>query len=320
MRHWRRARRMRGMPLRLLLAVVAILLIPAATASADSIVFVKDSNVWVASPDGSNQRQLTRDGTSDHPYRSPSQADDGTVAASYLDSIRLIRRDGTRLRELDPPPLTNSVSHAMDGTPVDVALSPDAKTIAYTFVSASCPVGASCGARAATGYITSRRPGAARQPLPQQPELGGQRTHAGVRRLPAPGQHARPGRRRGRPLVRRLRDRRPARRDRPRRRRAQHPGRQARAGAQLRQRHPHHVVHDERLGAADAAVRDRQARGPLRPDVGARRPVAGLGRAGRRLGQAERARLHGAAVARDPRRHGARLGSRRTPARPPSRS
>jgi Tol biopolymer transport system component len=140
---------------RILLAAAAILLIPAAAASADSIVFVKDANVWVASPDGSNLRQLTRDGTADHPYRSPSQADDGTVAASYLDSIRLIRRDGSRIRELDPPALVDSVSHAMDGTPVDVALSPDGKTIAYTFVGASCPVGASCGARAATGYVTS---------------------------------------------------------------------------------------------------------------------------------------------------------------------
>jgi hypothetical protein len=143
------------MPLRILLAALAILLVPAAAASADSIVYVKDANVWVASPDGSNARQLTRDGTADHPYRSPSQADDGTVAASYLESIRLINRAGKIVRELDPPPLTNSVSHAMDGTPVDVALSPDGKTIAYTFVSASCPVGASCGARAATGYVTS---------------------------------------------------------------------------------------------------------------------------------------------------------------------
>ena len=143
------------MPLRILLAVAAVLLIPAATASADSIVYVKDYDVWVASPDGSNQRQLTRDGTADHPYRSPSQADDGTVAASYRDSIRIVSRGGTKLRELDPPALVDSVSHAMDGTPVDVALSPDGKTIAYTFVGASCPVGASCGARAATGYITS---------------------------------------------------------------------------------------------------------------------------------------------------------------------
>jgi Tol biopolymer transport system component len=143
------------MPLRILMAALAILLVPAAAASADSIVYVKDGNVWVAAPDGSSQRQLTRDGTADHPYRSPSQADDGTVAASYLDGIRLISRAGKLVRELDPPPLTNSVSHAMDGTPVDVAISPDGKTIAYTFVSASCPVGASCGARAATGYVTS---------------------------------------------------------------------------------------------------------------------------------------------------------------------
>lgn len=142
------------MPLRLLLAVAAVLLLPAA-AHADSIVYVKDANVWVASPDGSGQRQLTRDGTADHPYRSPSQADDGTVAASYLDSIRIISRSGKLTRELDPPALTNSVSHSIDGTPVDVALSPDGKTIAYTMVNASCPVGASCGARAATGYITA---------------------------------------------------------------------------------------------------------------------------------------------------------------------
>jgi hypothetical protein len=148
------------MPLRILLAAATLLLLPAA-AHADSIVFVKDSNVWVASPDGSNQRQLTRDGTADHPYRSPSQADDGTVAASQLDSIRLIRRDGTLIRDIDPPSLVNSVSHAMDGTPVDVALSPDGETIAYTFVSASCPVAASCGARAATGYVS-----AAGSPLP----------------------------------------------------------------------------------------------------------------------------------------------------------
>lgn len=61
------------MLLRILLAAAAIVLMPAAVASADSIVFVKDSNVWVALPDGSNQRQLTRDGTADHPYRSPSR-------------------------------------------------------------------------------------------------------------------------------------------------------------------------------------------------------------------------------------------------------
>jgi hypothetical protein len=64
---------MPAMLLRILLAAAALALFPAA-AHADSIVFVKDGNVWVAAPDGSNQRALTRDGTADYPYRSPSQA------------------------------------------------------------------------------------------------------------------------------------------------------------------------------------------------------------------------------------------------------
>ncbi|HWM09200.1 MAG TPA: hypothetical protein VNO82_07640, partial [Solirubrobacteraceae bacterium] len=72
------------MLLRILLAAATLLLLPAA-AHADSIVFVKDGDVWVSAPDGSGQRALTRDGTADSPYRSPSQADDGTVAASFGD-------------------------------------------------------------------------------------------------------------------------------------------------------------------------------------------------------------------------------------------
>ena len=142
------------MLLRILLAAATLLLLPAA-AHADSIVFVKDGDVWVSAPDGSNQRALTRDGTADSPYRSPSQADDGTVAASFGDGVRLIDRGGRVLRDLDPPPLTNSVSHQMDGVPVDVAISPDGGKLAYTFANVSCPPGASCGARAATGYMTA---------------------------------------------------------------------------------------------------------------------------------------------------------------------
>jgi hypothetical protein len=54
----------------------------AAPASADSLVFVKANNVWLANPDGSNQYQVTTDGTAENPYTSPSQADDGTIVAA----------------------------------------------------------------------------------------------------------------------------------------------------------------------------------------------------------------------------------------------
>jgi hypothetical protein len=139
----------------LALAVSAAVHAAPAAASADSIVFVKDDNVWLVSPDGSKLTQVTTDGSYEHPYLSPSQADDGTIAVSKGTKIVRLRQNGEVINELDPAPLMDSVSHPLDGVPVDVAISPDGSKIAYTFVSYSCPVGASCGARYATGYTAA---------------------------------------------------------------------------------------------------------------------------------------------------------------------
>ena len=68
-----------------------------------------------------------------------------------------MRQNGEVLNRLDPPTLMNSVSHPMDGVPVDVAISPDGTRIAYSFYGYECPVGASCGARTTTGVIPSDR-------------------------------------------------------------------------------------------------------------------------------------------------------------------
>jgi hypothetical protein len=140
-----------------LVAAAAALALSPALASADSIVYVKDANVWLASGDGGNQYQVTTDGTAEHPYRSPSQADDGTIAVGYGTEILRMKQHGKVLNRLDPPMLMNSVSHPMDGTPVDVAISPDGSKVAYTFYGYECPVGASCGARTTTGIIPSDR-------------------------------------------------------------------------------------------------------------------------------------------------------------------
>jgi hypothetical protein len=138
-------------------AAAATLALSPALASADSIVYVKDGNVWLASGSGGNQYQVTTDGTAQHPYRSPSQADDGTIAVGKGTEILRMKQNGTVLNRLDPPMLMNSVSHPMDGTPVDVAISPDGTKVAYTFYGYECPVGASCGARTTTGIIPSDR-------------------------------------------------------------------------------------------------------------------------------------------------------------------
>lgn len=126
-----------------------------ATAWADSIVFVKEGDVWLANPDGSGQYQVTLDGTPSDPYRSPSQADSGLIAAGHGLDLVTLRQNGQELSRFDPDPLMNSVSHPQDGPPVDVAISPDGSRIAYTMYGYACPVAAECGGRSVTGYTSA---------------------------------------------------------------------------------------------------------------------------------------------------------------------
>jgi hypothetical protein len=138
------------------LALGALALMPA-LAHADSIVYIKDNNVWLAAPDGSKQTQVTSDGTADSPYRAPSQADNGTIAVSHNTNIVVLEQNGEVVRTLDPPPLVDSTSHQVDGVPVYVRISPDATKIAYGFASYSCPVGTDCAARASTSVTDADR-------------------------------------------------------------------------------------------------------------------------------------------------------------------
>jgi hypothetical protein len=134
-------------------ALLAATLPISAPAAADSIVYLKSNDVWIANPDGSGEYQVTRDGAPGLPYLSVSQADDGTIAASRYDKILLLRQNGSVIRELDPPTLRNSYSHALDGKPVQVAISPDGGRIAYTFVSFETEGGGADMTRPATGFV-----------------------------------------------------------------------------------------------------------------------------------------------------------------------
>ncbi len=77
--------------------------------SGGSIVFIKAFNVWLTSPDGATQRQLTTDGSATTPYLDPTESDDGSVivavqarpeqAGGYIRSyIYEMNRQGTLLR------------------------------------------------------------------------------------------------------------------------------------------------------------------------------------------------------------------------------
>src|SRR3954469_8878074 len=114
-------------------AFVAALLVLACgvpAASADSIAYIKDGNVFLATPDGSRQYQVTTAGG----YSDVSQADDGTMIA--LNGVRLHRlaRDGSVLANFDTP--VSDTRPAPSKTfygPFDPAISPDGTKVAYTY-------------------------------------------------------------------------------------------------------------------------------------------------------------------------------------------
>src|SRR3954451_23660989 len=115
----------------LTLAACAITaLTAAAPASADSIVYVKDGNVWLTSPDATKQYQVTFDGG----YDSPSQADDGTIVALHDKMLVRLDRGGHRIGQ----PVAGIGSPGPGGGdafygPYAPRVSPDGKRIAYWF-------------------------------------------------------------------------------------------------------------------------------------------------------------------------------------------
>jgi hypothetical protein len=119
----------------------------AAPAAADSVAYVKNDNIWLANPGSSRQVQITHDGTAVLPYRSPSQADNGTIAASHGGEIVRLAQSGRVLASFVPPTPTESTGQTIQDVPQQVAISPDGSRIAYVYSRPSCPPAAPCGVR-----------------------------------------------------------------------------------------------------------------------------------------------------------------------------
>jgi Tol biopolymer transport system component len=132
------------LPRRTLLAAalaLAALAAPAA-ASASSIVYIDHGNVWSARPDGSHKLRLTSGGH----WHSPTQSDDGRVAAVQgTGPIRLLARNGRLLHTITTKPARSADGGTFAPRPVDLSLSPDGSKLAYSYVANSCPVASSCG-------------------------------------------------------------------------------------------------------------------------------------------------------------------------------
>jgi WD40 repeat protein len=139
------------MKLRTLLLAAGLLALAPAAANADSIVYVDQGNVWSASPDGAHKVQLTSGGG----WHSPTQADDGTIAAVQgTGPIHLMARDGRPLRTITTAPAKSADGGAFEARPVNLSLSPDGSKLAYSYLAYSCPVASSCGSIQRSTFYT----------------------------------------------------------------------------------------------------------------------------------------------------------------------
>ena len=113
--------------LRLASVAAFLTLVIAAPASADSIAYVKGGDVWLTTPDGARQQQVTHTGT----YSYVSQADDGTmVAAASGERLHKLSRTGAVLADF--------TTYVSDGGPVsrfqgpfNPEISPDGTKVAF---------------------------------------------------------------------------------------------------------------------------------------------------------------------------------------------
>ncbi|MBE2318164.1 PD40 domain-containing protein [Solirubrobacter sp. CPCC 204708] len=112
------------------LAAAFLVLACASSASADSIAYIKDGNVWLTTPDGARQYQVTSTGG----YSDVTQADDGAIVA--LNGVRLhkLSREGAVLADFATPVSdTRPAGSKQFWGPYDPAISPDGTKVAYTY-------------------------------------------------------------------------------------------------------------------------------------------------------------------------------------------
>jgi hypothetical protein len=103
-----------------LTAALACICVSAPAALADSIVYEKDGNIWLASPDGSGAHQVTSSGG----YSKPTQANDGTIVAVKDKLLHRMDRAGR---------LLNLAGDSSGTGPLTPALAPGGALVAYNY-------------------------------------------------------------------------------------------------------------------------------------------------------------------------------------------
>jgi WD40-like Beta Propeller Repeat len=117
-------------PLAVASCALAVPAIAAEAASADSVVYAKQGNLFLTSPDGAKSYQLTFDGG----YSSPSQAANGTIGALRYGQLVRLNRSGQLLNApINAMGSPGRASSAGIGGPYEPRISPDGTRFAYYF-------------------------------------------------------------------------------------------------------------------------------------------------------------------------------------------
>jgi hypothetical protein len=111
-------------------AALVVLAVAAPVASADSIAYVKNGDIYLSTSDGARQYRVTTTGG----YSDVSQADDGTMIGLYGVRLHRLSRDGRVLADFDTPVSDTRPAPAKTFYgPYDPAISPDGRKVAYTY-------------------------------------------------------------------------------------------------------------------------------------------------------------------------------------------
>jgi hypothetical protein len=119
-------------PKRLIAGAAALLALAVAApaASADSIAYVKNGDIYLSTSDGARQYRVTTTGG----YSDVSQADDGTMIGLYGVRLHRLSRGGRVLADFATPVSDTRPAPAKTFYgPYDPAISPDGKKVAYTY-------------------------------------------------------------------------------------------------------------------------------------------------------------------------------------------
>jgi len=109
---------------------LVVLAVAAPAASADSIAYVKNGDIYLSTSDGARQYRVTSTGG----YSDVSQADDGTMIGLHGVRLHRLSRSGRVLADFDTPVSDTRPAPAKTFYgPYDPAISPDGKKVAYTY-------------------------------------------------------------------------------------------------------------------------------------------------------------------------------------------